>query len=114
MQIRLFAVPPGGGESEYCLDVECPAIPAAGDYVTVMREHERRPVAEEDIGTEDFIVRRVRWSFHYPDDGETICEEGEGPVGQIAAIEVECEKAIGAFSCRAHREGAGKNARLHE
>jgi hypothetical protein len=105
MQIRLVAVPPGGGEAEYSLMMESTAVPQVGDYITVMRQYENGPPDDAHIGTEDFIVRRVRWGFNFPDNGQHYHENGQEPVGNVDAIVIECEMAIGAYSSPAHKEG---------
>ena len=108
-EIRLTFVPPGGGEVDYGLRMNVPAVPRAGDYISVRRE--RTDDSDEDYrGTEDFIVRRVWWSFTYPDDGRAYHEAGKDPVGSCT-INVECEFAIGPYSSPAHKRGAGSNAR---
>ena len=112
-QVTLVIVPPGGGEAEYSLQMEVPALPREGDYVTVMREREG-PVAGQDIGTEDFIVRRVWWAFHYPDDGRLFEYADERTVGTLSGIGVECEMAKGHFSSRAHERRCGAGARSFE
>ena len=114
MRIRLVAVPPGGGEADYPLDMECSAVPQAGDYITVMREYKNDPPNEDHIGTEDFIVRRVRWGFTWPDNGKHYHQDGAQPVGEIDAIVVECEMAIGAYSSKAHKRGLSEDAKEHE
>lgn len=114
MRIRLVAVPPGGGEADYSLTMESPAVPQVGDYVTVMREYKGEPPKEEYRGTEDFIVRRVRWGFTYPDDGKHYHTENNQPIGSVDAIVVECEMAIGPYSSEAHKRGAGEKAQEHE
>ncbi|MEA3065330.1 MAG: hypothetical protein QOJ27_1782 [Sphingomonadales bacterium] len=112
-EVTLVIVPPGGGEAEYCLRFGVPALPREGDYVTVMRKRDA-PVAGEDIGTEDFIVRRVWWAFDYPDDGALYHEAGEDPVGTLNGIGVECEIAKGHYSSRAHERACGAKARTFE
>jgi hypothetical protein len=106
-------VPPGGGEAEYSLQMNVPALPREGDYVTIMRDREG-PVAGVDIGTEDFIVRRVWWAFHYPDDGALYHEAGEGPVGKLSGVSIECELAKGHYSCERHVKACGAKARTFE
>jgi hypothetical protein len=66
------------------------------------------------VGTEDFIVRRVRWAFTWPDDGELYHSDGEEPVGELASLVVECEMAIGPYSSTAHVRAAGRRARKYE
>lgn len=113
MQIYLVVVPAGGGEAEYTLTMEVPAVPQVGDYITVTRDYKKGPPDDDYIGSEDFIVRRVRWSFTYPDDGIMIHTEGEEPVGK-GKVYVECEMAIGSFSSKAHRRSADADAQKHE
>lgn len=112
-EVTLVIVPPGGGEADYSLPVSVPALPREGDYVSVMRKREG-PVAGIDVGTEDFIVRRVWWSFDYPDDGEAIHEVGEAPVGSLSGIGVECELAKGHYSSARHVKSCGPNAETFE
>jgi hypothetical protein len=113
LEVTLVIVPPGGGEAEYCLRLAVPALPREGDYVTVMRKREG-PVAGSDIGTEDFIVRRVWWAFDYADDGALYHEAGDDPVGTLNGIGVECELAKGHYSSERHRRACGAAARTFE
>jgi hypothetical protein len=113
MRIYLVAVPAGGGEAEYTLTMEVPAIPQVGDYISVLRDYKSGPPSEDYAGSEDFIVRRVRWSFTYPDDGTMTHTAGQEPVGR-GEVYVECEMAIGGFSSKAHKRSAGPNAMEHE
>lgn len=106
-------VPPGGGEAEYSLPMLIPALPREGDYVTVIRNREG-PVAGIDIGTEDFIVRRVWWAFEIPDDGTLIYTAGAAPLGRISGISVECEMAKGHYSCERHVKACGPKAETFE
>lgn len=112
-EITLVIVPPGGGEAEYSLQMNVPALPREGDYVTVMRDREG-PVAGIDIGTEDFIVRRVLWAFTYPDDGALYHYAGEGPVGELSGVSIECEMAKGHYSSERHVRTCGPKARTFE
>ena len=43
MKARLMFVPPGGGEIDYALDFDLPAVPQPGDYITVTREDASEP-----------------------------------------------------------------------
>lgn len=112
-EVTFVIVPPGGGEADYSLQMSLPALPREGDYVTVIRNREG-PVAGVDIGTEDFIVRRVWWAFEIPDDGALFHYAGEGPVGSISGISIECEMAKGHYSCERHVRACGANARTFE
>lgn len=114
MRIRLVAVPPGGGEADYSLDMDSPALPQVGDYITVLRHYAKGSPPEDYRGTEDFIVRRVRWTFKFPDDGKGFHEAGREPVGKIDEVVVECEMAIGTYSSPAHKRNAGDDAQTHE
>ena len=112
-QVTLVIVPPGGGEAEYSLQMEVPALPREGDYVTVMR-HREGPVADRDIGTEDFIVRRVWWAFDFPDDGRLYEYAEDRTIGTLNGIGVECEMARGHYSSEAHRRRCGIGAAAFE
>jgi hypothetical protein len=112
-QVTLVVVPPGGGEAEYSLQMEVPALPREGDYVTVMRRREG-PVAGCDIGTEDFIVRRVWWAFDFPDDGRLFEYSDDRTVGTLSGIGVECEPARGHYSSDSHLRACGPRARSFE
>ena len=115
MRIHLVVVPPGGGEAEYTLSMECPAIPQVGDYITVLRDYKQGPPSDDYLGSEDFKVRRTWWNFSFPDDGKMAHTAGQEPVGQVTSISVECEIAISAFSSKAHiRSGKGKAAEFDE
>ena len=104
IRVRLSFVPPGGGEVDYGLTMDMPALPREGDYISVMRENanDRGP---DHVGSEDFIVRRVWWSCRYPDDGNGSHEVGKEPVG-IAEVCAECEFALGPYSSAAHKRAA--------
>ena len=112
-EVTFVVVPPGGGEAEYSLQMRVPALPREGDYVTLMR-HREGPVAGADIGTEDFIVRRVWWALDYPDDGALYHTAGEGPVGEPGGISIECEPARGHYSSERHVRACGPNAKAFE
>ncbi|ARU23662.1 hypothetical protein RSSE_c3279 [Ralstonia solanacearum] len=86
MKVFLVFVPPGGGEADYQLEMEMPAVPQAGDYITVTRPGQ--------TGSEDFIVRRTWWRFEFDDAAK---------VGKTAGIAVECEFAEAPFSSEAHK-----------
>lgn len=104
IKVRLSFVPPGGGEADYGLTMNMPALPREGDYITVMREY-KEPPSDDYLGSEDFIVRRVWWQCSYPDDGRHHHEAGKEPVG-TCEVNVECEFAIGPYSSPAHKRGA--------
>lgn len=104
IRVRLNFVPPGGGEVDYGLTMDMPALPRAGDYISVVRESLKDRDADH-TGSEDFIVRRVWWACKYPDDGRSYHTSGNEPVG-VAEVVVECEFAIGPFSSTAHKQAA--------
>lgn len=104
IRVRLSFVPPGGGEVDYGLTMDMPALPRAGDYISIMRQTLADP-APDYFGSEDFIVRRVWWNCKYPDDGKSSHVVGHEPVG-TAEVCVECEFAIGAYSSTAHKRAA--------
>lgn len=95
MKVRLVFVPPGGGEADYSLDFEMPAIPRPGDYISVMRPG--------DDGTSDFIVRRTWWTMDFPNND--LYGDSKNPVyGTVQQIAVECEFALGNYSGSAHKQ----------
>jgi hypothetical protein len=112
-EVTLVIVPPGGGEADYSLRMQVPALPREGDYISVLRKREA-PAADDQLGTEDFIVRRVWWSFEFPDDGKAMHVAGEDPVGSLTGIGVECEFARGHYSSEAHKRACGETARTFE
>ena len=113
-EVRLLVVPPGGGEAEHSFRMRVPALPREGDYISVLREREG-PVAGADIGTEDFIVRRIWWTFRFPDDGALFHYEDEEPVGEVSGtVAIECEMARGAYSSERHARACGPGAERFE
>ena len=109
MLVRLVFVPPGGGKAEYGLDFELPGVPQPGDYISITRDNQ--------VGTEDFVVRRTRWHLHHPEVPPAMSEEeAEISWGTVRTLSVEREFAINpAFSseehveaCEAYRRGRGK------
>ena len=112
-EVTLVIVPPGGGEAEYSLPMLIPALPREGDYVSVIRNREP-PVARADIGSEDFIVRRVWWVFEVTDDGTLYYTVGAAPLGRVSSISIECEMAKGHYSCARHVRACGPEAKTFE
>lgn len=112
-EANFVIVPPGGGEAEYSLPMLIPALPREGDYVSLIRNREG-PVARADVGSEDFIVRRVWWVFEVPDDGTLFYTVGTAPLGRVSGISVECEMAKGHYSCERHVRACGPEARTFE
>ncbi|MDP3263917.1 MAG: hypothetical protein Q8M59_13230 [Tabrizicola sp.] len=89
---------------DYGLTMNMPALPRAGDYISVTREYAKDP-GPDYTGSEDFIVRRVWWSCKCNDDGNSSFEAGKEPVG-IAEVCAECEFAISPYSSKAHKRAA--------
>ena len=120
MKVTLTFVPPGGGEQDYMLDFELPALPREGDYISVRRKGAvKRSDGKEEFGTEDFIVRRIWWHLETPED-RWVVEAGKERIGSYGSIVVECEFAIGGFSSESHKaavqmyENRGKQPRKFE
>jgi hypothetical protein len=55
MKVIFSFVPPDGGEGNYELEFDLPAIPQPGDYIKIMRDGED--------GEASFIVRRTWWNL---------------------------------------------------
>lgn len=103
IKTEVSIVPPGGGEQDYSMVLQFPALPREGDYLSVRK----RPVEDldpADVGNSDFIVRRVGWIGTFPAPRSV----DDQPVGKCSAV-IECEYAIGPFSSEAHK----KNAFMH-
>jgi hypothetical protein len=99
MKIRLCFIPPGGGKPDYSLAFDLPAIPQPGDYISVRRPAKR---ADEMPGTYDFIVKRTRWGLSYPDN-DLYTEADDDTRGEVNEIVVDCEFALGYWSCEEHK-----------
>ncbi|WP_425397303.1 hypothetical protein [Aeoliella sp.] len=97
MKVTLLIVPPGGGELDYMLDFDLPAIPRVGDYLSIQR-------AGGSPGFEYFIVRRTWWSLEHPPVDDEQAVSGTPPeIGSVKRIGVECEVAEGAAPTDDHR-----------
>jgi hypothetical protein len=92
MKVRLVFVPPGGGDAEFSLEFELPSVPQPGSYISITRP-------DQQVGTEDFIVRRNLWHLEHPTTGAY----GEGATGTMRVLGVECEFALGPYSSDEHR-----------
>jgi hypothetical protein len=92
MKMELNFVPPGGGETDYTMDVDLPSVPQPGDYITV---RDLDPDAMPSGGTRDFIVRRTWWHIQI--------RTGDDAIGRAAAIVLECEFARGLHSSEDHK-----------
>ena len=96
MKANLVFVPPGGGEANYSLDFDLPALPRVGDYLSITRPGE--------TGTYDFKVRQIWWHLDYPDNKPyRIVDEDPVVYGSVKELVVECEFAIGPSSCEEHK-----------
>jgi hypothetical protein len=102
MFVRLVFVPPGGGEADYQLQFDLPAVPQKGDYISVMR------AGTGDLGYETFIVRRTMWELKYPAAEGPFAAEDEHGHGSVW---VECEFARGAMMCPSHERVCAAFAR---
>ncbi|MHC5609791.1 MAG: hypothetical protein ACYTXA_01810 [Nostoc sp.] len=78
MKVIFSFVPPGGGEQDYQLEFDLPAIPQPGDYIKIMRDGED--------GEASYIVRRTCWNL--------TCSTSKK---DLKSIVVEAEFAKGAF-----------------
>lgn len=112
MKVSLTFVPPGGGEADYGLDFDLPAVPQPGDYISV-----RRP---GEIGTSDFIVKRAWWGLSYP-TSESDLSTNHNRKGSLNSIVVECEFAKGPYStpshtraCESYQVRKGKSLKFEE
>ncbi len=103
IRAELTVVPPGGGEADYTMMVDFPALPRQGDYISISRENVPDDDKNEHVGNTDFIVRRVWWIGKMD-----FSDPSPEPVGKCSAA-IECEYAIGPFSSTAHK----KNAAFH-
>jgi len=88
MKVTFSFVPPGGGEQEYSLAFDLPAIPQQGDYITITRDD----TENGETGRQSFIVRRTWWYLHYSNNG-----------GQSKEIVVEVEFAQGSYDSESHK-----------
>lgn len=96
MKVTLIVVPPGGGEQEYQLDFDLPAVPQPNAFITVVRQDQEGTPGH---GYECFFVRRVWWDLKYPHSRPT---SGDGDVGSAYMIGVEAEPARGPWMAPSH------------
>jgi len=88
MEMRLTFVPPGGGEADYEISVDLPAVPQPGDYIKIWRKD-----MPDQKGSFDFIARRTWWDIKVEENGQTAGE-----------FLVECEYALSGMSAPGHVE----------
>lgn len=113
MKVTLTIVPPGGGEADYHLAFDLPAVPQPGDYVSVKRPGEK--------GLSHFIVRRSWWMLSYSSTQTAIIkplggalaatnggkESGVRP-GKLESLVVECELADGPNPSDDHKRACAR------
>lgn len=98
MRVTLAFVPPGGGETDYSLDFDMPALPRAGDYISINRPG-NNPKAR--AGMLHFMMRRVHWFLkHSPYDPSASL--GNQEVGTTSDAIIECEFARGPTPSEEH------------
>ena len=106
IEAEVVIVPPGGGEMDYTISMEFPALPREGDYISIVRGlNKNKSYSDETLektGSEDFIVRRVKWSC-----GSMIDANVEDRL--TCDVTIECEYALSPYSSESHK----KNAELH-
>ena|SRR5215204_33944 len=92
MKVNLAFVPPEGGDVEYSLQFELPSVPQPGNYISIIRP-------DQQVGSEDFIVRHILWHLEHPTT-EASGEEVE--TGTMRGLYVQCEFARGPYSSDEH------------
>ena len=104
MKVKLIVVPPGGGRYEYSIDFEMPAVPRAGEYITLARDKDLKGSPRDEDGAiaiySCFYVRQVWWDLRHPGDGLTAKPDEIGSADMIA---VEVEDARGPHMTASHR-----------
>jgi hypothetical protein len=104
MLVHSVFVPPDGGEIDYSLDFDLPAVPHAGDYISIDLEGED--------GTRDFIVRRTWWSLGHPAVDEVAQADNAGR-GSLKGLNVECEFALGGHTAESHQRACMRYEKKH-
>lgn len=80
----------GNVKPDYSLDFDLPAVPKAGDYISIQRPDKPKPYGE------DVIVKQVWWRLEHPEtSGFGI---GQPKIGKVEEVIIECEPAIGPWS----------------
>lgn len=102
MKATFVFVPPGGGEADYSLDFDIPAVPQPGDYIEMKR-------AGREDGLSSFIVRRTWWYLDYPEPYDPYSQKTE-VTGSTGGVMVECEYAIGRHDSEAHKRSCESEA----
>lgn len=107
VECRLVIVPPGGGEADYSLDFDLPAVPRTGEFISVSRD-------DREYGYECFYVRSVWWEMSYPSSAAIATKDQKGKIKMIA---IEAETARGPHMTKEHErmcdayEARGKKPR---
>ena len=96
VRAMLVFVPPGGGEADYQLTFDLPGVPSTGDYISVSRKGVEKP------GYEHFIVRRSWWTLEIADQSAVVIA-GNGAIGKLSELIVECEFARGTYDSESHK-----------
>jgi hypothetical protein len=91
MKVRLGFVPPGGGETDYSLEFDLPALPRTGDYISIQRGGK--------TGAETFVVRRSWWN---------LTVDANGSNGALSELWIECEFAEWGLSSEDHKNAVGR------
>jgi hypothetical protein len=89
---------------DYSLDFDLPAVPHAGDYVSIQRPDNPEPYGE------DLIVQKVWWRLKHPETGSF--RSNRRRIGGLTEILIECAQAIGPYSSDQWRD-ALTAARAH-
>ena len=96
MKAYLVFVPRGGGEADYSHEIEIPAPPHPGDYITVIEK------TGDKVEGRHWRVRRCWWDFEMTYPG---VNDGFTPAVMTGfTLRVECEAALGPYSSESHRE----------
>lgn len=100
MLVDLAFVPPGGGETDYWLQFDLPALPRPGDYIRITR-----PPIDKDAynGSIDFLVRKTIWHLDYPNN-EIYSSPEKAATGSTTGIVVECEFSLSPYSSESHKQ----------
>lgn len=63
----------------YTLQFELQAIPRPGDHIFISKPHQ--------AGTEEFVVRRISWYLHHPEE-----PNAAEHIGESRGLTIDCEK----------------------
>ncbi len=91
IEIVLVVREPGSLKPDYSLKFSLPAVPKAGDYISINRPDHPQPYSE------DVIVRQVWWRLHHPDTRSSYAE-GDEMTGRLTELFVECEVGLGPYA----------------